>query len=162
MLSIKSDEEATSLQNEPNNTCGMMDGKLPGRCAAMVFPYVPVQENSPQVYPGEEALEKGTLFPGLYLPFHKQMKTRFGGNNGPLCELMALHFAIVELGLYLDTHEDDTEAFAMFKNYTALYEEGKRRYEKQYGPLQQLNAAQFGSYKWLNDPWPWEYEGGVK
>jgi len=150
------------LQNERSNTCGVMEGKLPGRCAAMVFPYIPMQESNPQIFPECEALEKGTLFPGLYLPFHKQMKTRFGGKNAPLCELMSLHFAIVELGLYLDTHKDDQEAFDLYTNYVKLYEDGKRRYEKQYGPLKQMSSAELGSYRWLDDPWPWEYEGGGK
>jgi len=121
-----------------------------------------MQENNPQVFSEEDGLEKGTLFPGLYLPFHKQMKTRFNGKNSPLAELMALHFAIVELGLYLDTHKDDKEAFKLYSNYVKLYEEGVCRYEKQYGPLQQTSTANLGNFHWLNDPWPWEYEGGVK
>jgi len=150
------------LENETNATCTAMEGKLPGRCGAMVFPYIAMQENNPTVYSEDEGLEKGTLFPGLYLPFHKQMKTRFGGANGPLTELMALHFAIVELGLYLDTHKEDREAFNLYSNYVKLYEEGVRRYEKQYGPLQQTSTARLGSYSWLKDPWPWEYEGGMK
>ncbi len=150
------------MQNESNTTCGVMDGKLPGRCAEMVFPFIAMQENNPQVFSHDEALEKGTLFPGLNLPFHKQMKARFGGKNSPLVELMALHFAIVELGLYLDTHQNDQEAFALYASYVKLYDEGKMRYEKQYGPLKQTATAALGSYQWLKEPWPWEYEGGMK
>ena len=150
------------MKNEESRTCGVMEGTLPGRCASMVFPYISMQENNPQIFSEGDGLEKGTLFPGLHLPFHKQMKTRFGGKNSPLCELMALHFAIVELGLYLDTHRDDQDAFSLYSNYVKLYEEGKRRYEKQFGPLQQTSTAHLGSYTWLNEPWPWEYEGGRK
>lgn len=150
------------MQSEKPTACGVMDGTLPGRCAEMVFPYVAMQENNPQVFTDEDGLEKGTLFPGLHLPFHKEMKTRFGGKNTPLTELMALHFAIVELGLYLDTHRNDREAFALFTNYVKLYEDGKRRYEKQYGPLHQMAVAGMDNYDWLKEPWPWEYEGGGK
>ena len=88
-----------------------MDGRLPGKCASMVFPYVPMQTNNPQVYEQTEGLENGTLFPGLNLPFQKEIKARLNCNNAPLCELMALDFAVVELGLYLDTHKEDQEAF---------------------------------------------------
>jgi len=150
------------LQSDVNTACAPREGTLPGRCAAMVFPYIPMQEKISKVYGEAEALEKGTLFPGLDLPFHKTMQTRFGGKNSPLCELMALHFAIVELGLYLDTHKDDKEAFALFTHYVKLYEEGKCAYERRYGPLKQMSTAELGSYSWPNDPWPWEYEGGSK
>ena len=49
---------------------------------------------------------------------------------------------------------------AYFSNYVRLYREGKEKYEKQYGPLQQANTAAGGSYAWLSDPWPWDVEGG--
>ena len=154
-------QEEFPLQNETNpRTCGVMEGKLPGSCAPMVFPYIPMQENSPQTYSQQEGLQNGTLFPGLNLPFFRGLKTRFQCDNQALCELMALDFAITELGLYLDTHRGDKDAFALFSNYVRLYREGKEKYEKQYGPLQQANTAAGGSYAWLSDPWPWDVEGG--
>ncbi len=139
-----------------------MDGTLPGKCASMVFPYIPMQENNPKVYEQTEALATGTLFPGLNLPFHRAMENRLNCKNAPLCELMALDFAVVELGLYLDTHKDDAEAFALFQKYVALYQEGKAKYEKLYGPLKQTSAAKSASYNWLENPWPWDYVGGTK
>lgn len=150
------------MQSDNNNTCSVMEGKLPGKCAPMVFPYVPMQETNPAVYKQDEALEAGTLFPGLNLPFHRQIQSQNLEKSTPLVELMALDFAITELGLYLDTHKDDKEAFALYSDYVRLYREGKERYEKQYGPLQQANTVQAGSYVWLNNPWPWDYEGGKK
>ena len=156
-----SKEEHSLQQNPTNTTCGVMEGKLPGKCAQMVFPYIPMQDMNPEVYPQGEALERGTLFPGLDLPFHVEMQKR-AGKSGPAVELMALNFAIVELGLYLDTHKDDKEAFALYTNYVKLYQEGKEKYEKLYGPIEQMSTARLGSYSWLNDPWPWEYEGGTK
>ena len=150
------------MYNESTNACGTMDGRLPGKCASMVFPYVPMQTNNPQVYEQTEGLENGTLFPGLNLPFQKEIKARLNCNNAPLCELMALDFAVVELGLYLDTHKEDQEAFALYQKYVALYQEGKAKYEKLYGPLTQTTAAQSSSYNWLENPWPWDYVGGSK
>ena len=99
----------------PNPTaCGVMEGSLPGKCAGMAFPYIPMQENSAERYDQTQALAAGTLFPGLNLPFHLAVDGSALPAT-PLAELQALEFVILELGLYLDTHKDDTEAFNMFK-----------------------------------------------
>ena len=150
------------MYQEPTNTCGQGKGSLPGQCAALVFPYIPMQEKNPPVYEQSQALATGTLFPGLYLPFHKEMSGRLNCDTTALCELMALDFAISELGLYLDTHKDDQEAFAMFQKYVALFQKGREQYEKLYGPLQQSAAAAGDSYRWLENPWPWDDMGGKK
>ena len=47
--------------------------------------------------------------------------------NTALCELMALDFAINELGLYLDTHREDKEALQLYTNYVTLAKEGRQR-----------------------------------
>lgn len=149
------------MENSNPNTCGVMEGSLPGKCASMVFPYIPMQEMNPERYDQKEALATGTLFPGLNMPFFKAVKTRMSCENTALCELMALRFALDELGLYLDTHKDDKEALTLYLNYAALAKEGRRRYEATYGPIQQNNATEAG-WTWLDDPWPWDYEGGRK
>ena len=134
-------------------------GTLPnGCCAPLAFPYVPVQKNDPERYSQQDALKAGTLFPGLNLPFHAQMKTKFPAVNPALSELMALDFAIDELGLYLVTHADDQEVLNLYWKYIALAKEGRARYQEQYGPLTQTTVTE-GGYRWLNDPWPWD-EGG--
>jgi spore coat protein JB len=70
---------------------------------------------------------------------------------------------IEELGLYLDTHCDDSEAFALFQEYVALERDGRKRYEALFGPVTQAAAADSNCYTWLNDPWPWEMtKGGDK
>ena len=150
------------MQSDNNNTCSVMEGKLPGKCAPMVFPYVPMQETNPAVYKQDEALEAGTLFPGLNLPFHRQIQSQNLEKSTPLVELMALDFAITELGLYLDTHRDDKEALQLYTNYVTLAKDGRQRYEAAYGPLQQTAVTLAGGYTWLDDPWPWENMGGQK
>ena len=110
-------------------------------------------------YDQAQALAAGTLFPGLNLPFFKAVKSKMNCDNTALCELMALSFAITELGLYLDTHQNDKEALALYTDYVSLAKEGKKRYEAAYGPLQQTSVTTAG-YTWLNNPWPWELEGG--
>lgn len=141
--------------------CGAMEGTLPGKCASLVFPYIPMQCPNPERYDQKEALAKGTLFPGLDMPFFRAMETRMNCDNPALCELMALGFAVTELGLYLDTHKSDREALDLYLQYAALAKEGRRRYEEMYGPLQQENVTEAG-WTWLDDPWPWDYTGGSK
>ena len=103
---------------------------------------------------------RGTLFPGLDLPFHKELSSRFPAENTALSELMALDFAIDELGLYLTTHPNDSEVLELYWSYIRLGQQGREKYEAQYGPLCQTTITP-GSFKWLNDPWPWDMGGNV-
>lgn len=137
-------------------TCPASSGSLPS-CAGLAVPYVPFQQNDPTKYDQDEALLNGTLFPGLNLPFH--LKTE--GNtlpSTPLVQLQALEFVLLELGIYLDTHPDDTEAFTLFKQYAAMEKAAKSAYESKYGPLMKASAATGDSYRWLQEPWPWSYQ----
>lgn len=138
--------------------CADREGALPCRCAPLAFPYVPMQNSNPKRYDQREALQQGTLFPGLDLPFHKEMKSRFPAANSALTELMALDFAIDEMGLYLVTHADDKEALELYWSYIRLAKEGRKKYEALYGPLRQTTITE-GGYRWLDDPWPWEKGG---
>lgn len=150
------------MENMRPNGCSTMDGTLPGKCADLVFPYVPKQCENPERYEHQAALETGTLFPGLNLPFYKTVKTKMNCDNRALCELMALHFAVTELGLFLDTHKNDREALQLYREYAALAAEGKKRYEAMYGPLCQSDLTDKDGWSWIDGPWPWEYEGGRK
>lgn len=150
------------MENSKPNSCGTMEGRLPGKCASLVFPYVPMQCENPALYEPQDGIAAGTLFPGLNLPFFKMIKSRMNCDNRALCELMALGFAITELGLYLDTHENDKEALRLYREYVALADEGRKRYEATCGPLQQKRAGDRDGWNWIEGPWPWEYEGGRK
>ena len=152
-------KEESPVENPTTGACGAMEGSLPGKCASLVFPYIPMQGAVSELYNQEMALETGTLFPGLNLPFFKATKAKMNCSNTALCELMALGFAVTELGLYLDTHKDDKEALSLYVNYAALLKDGRARYEKAHGPLRQTSVTEAG-YTWVNDPWPWE--GGAK
>ena len=151
------------MENPNIYNCSASEGNLPGKCASLVFPYVPMQSNNTERYDAPDALAAGTLFPGLNLPFFKAVRTRMNCENRAQCELMALHFAITELGLYLDTHKDDKEALQLYREYVALADDGRKRYESVYGPLLQTNSGDGkNGWNWIDSPWPWEYEGGRK
>ena len=140
---------------DTTSNCGYKSGDLP-TCAPLAVPFVPFQTNAKPTYGANEALIRGTLFPGLDLPFKNIVNTRSFADT-PMGELQALHFVCDELRLYLDTHSCDREAFEMLREVTALTKEAHNRYAEKYGPVSFDDAAMFNQYKWINDPWPWNY-----
>ena len=130
------------------------DGRLPAM-APLANPYVPFQLNEPPKYNTNEAIVRGTLFPGLDLPFMGRVN-KSNLPSTPLVQLQTLAFVIQELALYLDTHRDDNDALELYRQYQREYNEGCKKYEQMYGPLNHMTVGQ-GGYKWLDDPWPWEY-----
>ncbi len=78
----------------------------------------------------------------------------------PGCAPLALDFVNHELVLYLDTHEDDEEAFECLQKHLALAKEGRKRYVELYGPIQVSDLLGMKKYTWLENPWPWDYTEG--
>ena len=149
------------MNTETGNSCPMPScpdnyGTMPS-CAGLAVPYVPFQQTGSKKYSQNDALSNGTLFPGLNLPFHLKVEGSTLSST-PLVELQALEFVVLELGIYLDTHPEDAEAFAMFKQYTAMEKAAKAAYESKFGPITQSAAASGDSYRWLNGPWPWNFQ----
>ncbi len=130
------------------------EGRLPAM-APLANPYVPFQLDNPPKYEAKKALVRGTLFPGLDLPF-MGMVNKNELPVTPLTELQTMAFVVGELALYLDTHRDDAEALEVYRDYQKMYQEGKKEYEKMCGPLNHMSQTD-GPYRWLDDPWPWEY-----
>ena len=135
-----------------NRECG--NGRLPAS-APLANPYVPFQMEDPPKYEARYGLIRGTMFPGLDLPFQGRSNQK-ELNVTPTTELQALAFAIQELALYLDTHAEDAEALEVYRQLQKMYHDGVTIYEETNGPLTH-NSPVCGPYKWLNDPWPWEY-----
>ena len=130
------------------------EGKLPAQ-APLANPFVPFQMDNPPKYEPRKALVRGTLFPGLDLPFMGMVNKNEKAIT-PLTELQTMSFMIQELALYLDTHRNDKEALAVYTEFQKMYEEAKKVYEMKWGPLTHLSPM-VGEYSWINDPWPWEY-----
>ena len=123
--------------------------------APLANPFVPFQIENPPTYEPRTALVRGTLFPGLDLPF-MGMVNKNEKPVTPLTELQTVAFVIQELALYLDTHRDDTEALDVYRQMQKMYRQAAEAYEKKYGPLTHKTPND-GPYRWLDDPWPWEY-----
>ena len=122
--------------NRPS--CPSGQGSLPA-CGPFAVPFVVSQGTAPQRYSKTKALENGTLFPDLDLPFHLKVNAPQLADT-KLNQLRALDFVIQELGLYLDTHPNDSEAFALFQNYVELEKAARESYVEQHGPLTQNDA----------------------
>lgn len=81
-----------------------------------------------------------------------------GNNNRTreemLHQIKCYNFAVIELGLYLDTHPDDERALCLHNNYCKTLKELKDKYQKVYGPLSIYYPC--NKWRWLEEPWPWE------
>jgi len=75
-----------------------------------------------------------------------------------LQELQALDFVLVDLTLYLDTHPDDEQALAQFKQFQKRKHNLMTQFESAFGPLHQygLSPATGPSWAWSETPWPWQ------
>ena len=130
------------------------EGRLPAS-APLANPFVPFQLENPPKYETRKGFIRGTLFPGLDLPF-MGMVNKNEKPVTPLTELQTMAFALQELALYLDTHHDDQDALDLYRMYQKMYHDGMMEYSRKYMPLSH-NIPTEGKYQWLNDPWPWEY-----
>lgn len=140
------------------NECGFKCGRLP-ECAPLAVSFVPEQQSSTPAYPSDQALSRGTLFPGLDLPFMNVVNTTKKLST-PMLEVMAVDFVTDELRLYLDTHKNDAEAFAAYQGFLKLSKEAHKRYTEFYGPISQSDMLHAKGFTWVNNPWPWDYAEG--
>ena len=131
------------------------EGRLPPM-APLANPYVPFQQENPPKYDARWGMIRGTLFPGLDLPF-LGMSNKNEKPVTPMSELQALGFAVQELALYLDTHRDDLDALALYRNYQKLYQHCLTEYQSKLGVMNHTHTTEQERYTWLDDPWPWEY-----
>lgn len=131
------------------------EGQLPAT-APLANPYVPFQLENPPKYDARMGIVRGTIYPGLDLPF-MGMVNKNELPVTPKSELQVLAFAIQELALYLDTHRDDHEALELYQSYQEIYHKCMNEYTRNCRPLNHWGPTASENYQWLNDPWPWEY-----
>lgn len=130
-------------------------GRLP-EMAPLANPYVPFQlENPPRYDPGK-GLIRGTIYPGLDLPFQGKVNQREFPQT-PRVQLQTLSFALQELALYLDTHPEDEEALKLYREYQKLYAAANAEYSRTHSPMTHTMPVEHPTYTWLDEPWPWEF-----
>ena len=137
---------------ENNHEHQMREGRLPAK-APLANPYVPFQFDNPPQYEAAKGIVRGTLYPGLDLPFMGEENYGMLPDT-PIANLQTLAFAIQELALYLDTHRDDREALEQYRAYQQMY----RKLAESLGkPMTHMSSGRNETYSWLDDPWPWEF-----
>lgn len=70
--------------------------------------------------------------------------------------IQVVNFAIIDLGLYLDTHPDCDCALHTYHDKKAEYERMVCFYEKKYGPLTIYGVENDRQWDWVDGPWPWQ------
>ena len=95
-----------------------LTGTLPAQ-APLANPFVPFQDPTPPKYEARKALIRGTLYPGLDLPFLGMVNDQLKPDT-LLNQLRTVNFAVQELALYLDTHREDTEALELYRSYQKM------------------------------------------
>lgn len=140
---------------QPEGSCADGLGVLPG-CGALATPYVAAQPDGAQGYPRGMALEEGTYYPDLNLPFHGKVNAADLPDT-PMNRLRALDFVLLELGLYLDTHPFDREAVELFDAMSKEERTLRAQVQADRGPLTMKDAMQKGNFQWWKGPWPWQY-----
>lgn len=129
-------------------------GRLPS-VAPLANAFVPFQNENPPMYDARKGWIRGTIFPGLDLPFMGMVNQK-EKKMTPMTQLQTMAFVIQELALYLDTHKEDTEALELYQAYQKMYHQAMEEYTDECGPLNH-HAPTKGAYRWLDDPWPWEF-----
>lgn len=71
-----------------------------------------------------------------------------------LSEIRCLKFAITDIAQYLNTHPDDEKALCLHREYCQQLKDLSDKYQRIYGPLSIYFPC--NSWRWLEDPWPWE------
>lgn len=89
--------------------------------------------------------------------------SRINCNNCDNCDrkqlldnIRAYAFAIIDIGLYLDTNPECEFALEYYNTYCDLYKESVALYEANYEPLSIYGNEDDDRWKWNCAPWPWE------
>ena len=75
-----------------------------------------------------------------------------------LNQLQMYNFAVIETGLYLDTHPHDARALAYFNKMKRTFKTAKKEYEEKYGPTVMTSNDSEKQWDWALSKWPWEVE----
>ena len=127
---------------------------------------VPVQKWG-ELYDDGDALMTGTVFRDLNLPFYAAEELSFPGKNQEKTERERLldrigqvSFVLDDLTLYLDTHEDDRNAWNLYREKSEEKGGLMRQFAKQFYPLSRGCVTGYeresGEFCWQMGPAPWE------
>lgn len=72
--------------------------------------------------------------------------------------LQQTDFALIDVGLYLDTHPCCQNGLEYFRCMRIERDNALREYEENYGPITMDDADANCYWDWIDQPWPWEME----
>jgi spore coat protein JB len=75
-----------------------------------------------------------------------------------LNSLQAYEFTAFDLNLYLDTHPNDLRALTDYSNAMRETKHLMNAYNRCYGPLMAEDNVDQTSWRWVEDPWPWDLD----
>lgn len=75
-----------------------------------------------------------------------------------LRQVQMYDFALMDTGLFLDTHPTNQAALAFYDTARTLYFEAVETYEDRFGPLTSEDTNLENGWAWVDTPWPWEME----
>jgi spore coat protein JB len=102
-----------------------------------------------------QGLSKGNMSQGLYDAFGNYVPKELPYNLENA--LRAYNFAIIDLGLYLDTHPDEANVKTLYDQYVAKFNEIKETYKKQNKMLDLKSPNKDKTWTW-SKKFPWEGE----
>lgn len=75
-----------------------------------------------------------------------------------LNRVQVLGFCMHEAALFLNSDPENKDALAYFAKNRDLFEVASDEYVRRFGPLQPGDYDGGPRWKWVDGPWPWEYE----
>lgn len=73
-----------------------------------------------------------------------------------LYDIMLFDFAVQDSTLFLDTHPNDKDAFAYYREASSRLQKSKKAYEKEFGALSNREIHSNSYHSYIKAPWPWE------
>ena len=118
-----------------------------------------------KLYSSKEGFLKGNMFKDEYIPYKDYKYGELSPSNEKeelLYEIMSLAFAMNDLNLFLDLNPFDDEKLKDYQEILKRHEELVKKYTNKYGPLEINEVDNTKMFNWIDNPWPWQSEGGVK
>ena len=145
-----------NYMTSPNNMIGDLNYQS-------IMPTPQTNQNSQigNVLDSYEGFKRGNMFGNLYDPYrnYKPEELKAGSEREDmLMQLQELKFAMIDLGLYLDLHDNDRNAINLFNEYQRKEKELCKMFENKYGPLTFDSMEYKNTWTWDNGPWPWEVQ----
>lgn len=114
-----------------------------------------------KLYSIEEGFNKGNMFKDLYSNYKNHIyKLKVSNEKDKLLyDIQKYTFALKDLVLYLDIHNDDKQILKKFRDYSIELDKLKNKYNSSYGPLCAFDSDNINKWEWINNPWPWDKGG---